>query len=875
MRLFVWIVLIAALLGMADASLATTPEEIAAAIRRLGDERFAEREKASAALWAAGRAAEPALKEAAKSGEAEVARRARAVLDRFARSGLPDTPKEIVALIERHWAGTDPGGVLEKLCRAGRPGYEALSRIVEAETDPNRRRGVIRAMAHHVVHLAPTLLADDRADEVERLLKVGLDIPDGLDDAAAMNFAAWRVLRPTASERDAELQRHLATPRGGRAARALVCIHLAAGQTAAALNVAERAGVKQLAGQIRFQAGDWRALSRSRFGIEGIEELGFRTAFHRLASHPKEFESAVEELLRFTRDGDRNFAPFSWIPLLINERPDEAVAALREVGQHETAVRLSTLRLNYREALQPLDGLHDDAQRFRAELEVAAVLGQLGDRERAARLFAPQVRAMTEADNNARFDALVDAEFRAGFVSEALAHCAWLLEKRGEGKGEHLLLNRLMPDQGSAAAVIWKVLRRKHPDEGPDAAMRRLWALFRSGPEDPMFVALIADAARSAADGDASQPEYWMEQLAELCEHSRQDDLARRCLEKNEKTQGTAKAILRLGDFFARKKLWEEAAAAYGRAFDAAPVGRDALGRDLDMPEAVATYLRGWALCQAGQPDAGRTLQERALLLPLGRAEARADLARHLVRHGLDAEADRQFAIVIALYASHPSITAEAVQYRAYLAHKADDALRAADLWERAILGYLSMGRALRPEDYLRITHRVHALRATGLLGDGRIEDAVREVELAGRILPGDVDLPIAIVTRLGSLGRAKEADEIFTRVWDAHERVCHDYPGSAGHHNAAAWLAARCRRKLDAALTHARRAVELVPDKAIYLDTLAEVHFQRGETDRAVEFAKRCTKLEPAEPYYRDQQARYVRGDATADLPAASTRHR
>ena len=57
--------------------------------------------------------------------------------------------------------------------------------------------------------------------------------------------------------------------------------------------------------------------------------------------------------------------------------------------------------------------------------------------------------------------------------------------------------------------------------------------------------------------------QYWMETLAELCEQSRQDNLARECLEKNAKTQGTAKAILRLADFLARKKLWTQAAAAY------------------------------------------------------------------------------------------------------------------------------------------------------------------------------------------------------------------------------------------------------------------------------------------------------------------------
>ena len=51
---------------------AATEQEIAQAIRQLGDNEFAVREQASQFLWKAGKAAEPALKEALKSTDPEI-----------------------------------------------------------------------------------------------------------------------------------------------------------------------------------------------------------------------------------------------------------------------------------------------------------------------------------------------------------------------------------------------------------------------------------------------------------------------------------------------------------------------------------------------------------------------------------------------------------------------------------------------------------------------------------------------------------------------------------------------------------------------------------------------------------------------------------
>ena len=109
---------------------------------------------------------------------------------------------------------------------------------------------------------------------------------------------------------------------------------------------------------------------------------------------------------------------------------------------------------------------------------------------------------------------------------------------------------------------------------------------------------------------------------------------------------------------------------------------------------------------------------------------------------------------------------------------------------------------------------------------------------------------------------------ELFGRVLAVYEQMCDDYPQSAFAHNSLGWLCANCRRRLDLALSHAQTAVKLEPKAAGYLDTLAEIHFRRGEKDKAIELMKQCRTMEPKAAYYRKQLERFAKGDIASDVP-------
>src|SRR5262249_48020166 len=203
----------------------------------------------------------------------------------------------------------------------------------------------------------------------------------------------------------------------------------------------------------------------------------------------------------------------------------------------------------------------------------------------------------------------------------------------------------------------------------------------------------------------------------------------------------------------------------------------------------------------------------------------------------------------------------------AYALRDGED-LQAAASWERWYLGVIGRGSFfVETEAYVRVPYQLHFLRARGLLRTGDVDGALAEIQVCQRLVPGEIDAAGAVVPALARRARARAAEELFAKALAAHQALCKDYPRCAWAHNGLAWLAARCRRQLDVALSHARQAVGLAPDNAGYLDTLAEVHFQRGERDEAIRRMRRCLELDPRRDYYRHQLKRFEAGDRSAEI--------
>ncbi len=137
-------------------------------------------------------------------------------------------------------------------------------------------------------------------------------------------------------------------------------------------------------------------------------------------------------------------------------------------------------------------------------------------------------------------------------------------------------------------------------------------------------------------------------------------------------------------------------------------------------------------------------------------------------------------------------------------------------------------------------------------------------------LVPEDITVPTLVIPRLDRLGRTKEADAIFARSVAALRPGLQQTPPSADAHNNVAWLCAVARRQLDEALVWSQKSNELAKNNPAYLDTLAEIHFQKGDRAKALELIEKCIELAEEPEYFQQQRARFKDGKPSDPVPNA-----
>jgi tetratricopeptide (TPR) repeat protein len=847
-------------LALGTDSPAQTPpseKEIADAIAKLGDARFAVREKASALLRAAGRAAEPALRAALKSDDVEVARRAQAILDQFKWGLFPDTPRPIAELVKRYQGGDDKAkqAAVKGLFEQGKPGYAALARIATAEEDAALRQTLFLTVNTEVVARIPTLLVAKDYAASEEMLEMALMTES---TSALQNYAAFLLWRGRLDDRIGHFKARAEGPAGAKDAEVLAYLYRAKGELANARRAAERGRDPELVESLLYEQGDWKGLVDKLPAPDGQNDAwvyGLRAACYRLAGQGEPFARAIDDL-RKAKGSD------SWSVaegLFANDRPHDATELLIKGGDLTRGFELLGLQTKYREALQLLDRAKaaGGEELFKLEVLKARTLYRLGDRAAAQALFTRLAGELKDETTWPQYAFLVETEFRMGLKDQAFEHGALLLAKT-HTEDPLAVLASLFPKQASLALSWWRYFRTKSPKEDAAPAMKRVRGLIEGTLAEPGYTGLLQEAEQAARQSMPPEFAERLHLLAATCLAAKKDEQARVYLQKWAETTDSAEAWLALANFLAGKSLWKEAAQEFGRAWEK------------DRHQAVPLYLRGWALTKLGQEQEGRECMNLAEGLLLGDGEQRYKLAEALREHELNDQARRQLELIVRLGGLQSAEAPNALGRLADDALARKDHLKAAEFLERLVFQCLRTHWGfVRTEGYVLGPMQVHLHRARGLLAANRpLEEIRREIQLCTDALPGEANLPLLLVPELERLGYKAEADALFDRVFGENERVCTEYPRSASAHNELAWLGARCRRQLDKALAHAQKAVELAPEEAGYVDTLAEVYFQRGDKDKAITWIKKSIALDPKRTYFRKQLERMEAGNPLAEVP-------
>ena len=154
--------------------------------------------------------------------------------------------------------------------------------------------------------------------------------------------------------------------------------------------------------------------------------------------------------------------------------------------------------------------------------------------------------------------------------------------------------------------------------------------------------------------------------------------------------------------------------------------------------------------------------------------------------------------------------------------------------------------------------------RAARAAAAGQWQTAREAHDSAVRLGPNRVAATIAYVRALDAAGRGEEADRVFAERFALVGAAVRELPTSGLTHNQAAWLAARCGRRLDTAGDLARTAVQLEPGNVNYLDTLAEIEAALGRMGAAMELMDRVVATCDAEvlPTFLRRREAIGRGD-------------
>jgi tetratricopeptide (TPR) repeat protein len=139
------------------------------------------------------------------------------------------------------------------------------------------------------------------------------------------------------------------------------------------------------------------------------------------------------------------------------------------------------------------------------------------------------------------------------------------------------------------------------------------------------------------------------------------------------------------------------------------------------------------------------------------------------------------------------------------------------------------------------------------------MEQALSDAKRSSDAFPFDVDGVADTVEAFETAGRRQEADALVAHALAREQKFLDKLPNAVQHLNGYAWLCARTGRELAKGEEYIRRALERVPDRDAYWDTLAVLLYRQGDLDAAVAMARKCIEIDPNDMHHRFQLARWL----------------
>ena len=447
----------------------------------------------------------------------------------------------------------------------------------------------------------------------------------------------------------------------------------------------------------------------------------------------------------------------------------------------------------------------------------------------------------------------------------AFAHAAQGMDlSQTDDRNESFVRNALVGGY-TEMDQCWTLLRLKYPGEAKSEALKRLQSIRDGSVTTDALGELVAaseDPRRWNHAAQARLPEMLHTRIVKELNGAAPTEEQRAELDRliaMLPIPYSGSDAAKRAEFLVDTNDAESAVAGYGRQWE----------RDKSQP--LPLYLQGLALRRAGREAEAKRAIDLAHFMPLGQVFEREQLAKDLSDRGFTAEAGRERDVLLLMDRSSAPTDA-ALRATASAAWTRSDFDRAAALFEQSIPGLCQLQFQLYgTANYFTVAHNRHQIKAEGFLAAGNADEAMRELRVCQSLLHV-VELPVKFAAKLESLGHREDATELVQSTADVFEANLALFPDSPVLHNQLAWLLAKCHRRLDESLQHARKAVAIAPGRYDYLDTLAEALFHTGDRAGAVGAATKALAAvkESKGPAASRAEARRV-GFEKDPLPAAA----
>jgi tetratricopeptide (TPR) repeat protein len=279
---------------------------------------------------------------------------------------------------------------------------------------------------------------------------------------------------------------------------------------------------------------------------------------------------------------------------------------------------------------------------------------------------------------------------------------------------------------------------------------------------------------------------------------------------------------------------------------------------DAAVVAALLYYLAEAQAKQGNPTEADRTAGRALQAIPINDVTyfvfAHDSMGASLQRRGLFKWAEAEYR---RLGSTGSAASTWAASRVAEMFHDQGNDSAAAETIETALETVRKQSAKLRPQrpqmrevdgqSMVELRARMHYFKACHCKEKGDAEQEVAELKAALRENWSEVDSLIAYYAVANPLSEEhKEAERLIKRATAKYRTEIADDQESPKGYNELAWLVANTKGDLDEALRCSQKSLELSPNTAAYLDTLAHVYFAKGDFEQAVKNQTRAAQLEP-----------------------------